>query len=112
PNQAVRFTYTFGAQYVSGAWYRVRPQTHDLALGTPSEAVCENQRLVDANCDAGDSRQVVVSVQELPAPMRMMNGCRIVYPASFTYVAGSYNIGSPGGERWDPDGIWASFATQ
>src|SRR5205823_522609 len=55
PGQTVRFSYTFGAQYVSGAWYRVRPQSHDLALGWPSEAISESGRQIDTgDANAGD----------------------------------------------------------
>ncbi|MDQ3023454.1 MAG: hypothetical protein M3R04_03560 [bacterium] len=90
--------------------YRVRPQTHSLELGQPSEAVCETGRILDGKISDGDSLSVVVSVHGLDEPMTSMNGCRISYPDTFSYIPLSFNIGSPGGERDAVDGVWSSFA--
>jgi hypothetical protein len=113
PNETVRFTYTFGAQYVPQAWYRVRPQTFDLQFGTPSEAISEGSRMVEGGeVPEGDAKFVVVSVMDLPQPIRHMNGCRVVYPDNYSYVTESYNLGSIGGARSAVDGLWASFAVK
>jgi len=39
-----------------------------------------------------------------------LNGCRVELRDGTEYVAGSFNIGAPGGEAWDADGLWAGNA--
>lgn len=109
--ETLRFSYTFGAQYVEGHWYRVVPLTKELAFGAPSEAVSSAGRMMSIEEVAeGQKFTVTVGVKDLETPITHMNSCRVLYPASFKYVKDSYNCGSPGGARDYVDGLWASFA--
>jgi hypothetical protein len=110
--ETVRFSYTFGAQYVEGYWYRVVPLNRDLAFGAPSEAVSSAGRMIQIDdVEAGKKYTVTVGVKDLRGNMANMNSCRVVYPENFKYVKDSYNCGSPGGSRDAIDGIWSSFAS-
>jgi len=112
PGETVRFSYTFGAQYVENYWYRVVPVDKALAFGTPSEAISEGSRmLAGVQSEPGQKLNVTVNVHDLAVPLAQLNSVRIVYPADFSYVKDSYNCGSPGGTRDAIDGLWASFAT-
>jgi hypothetical protein len=114
-NKAVRFEYTFGAQYVPHAWYRVvpiLPNGNQIEVGSPSESICEDGRRMDPiTVQGGATVTVVICAQKLPSPITSMNSVRVVFPDTFSYVPNSANPGSLGGTKFDPDGIWATFAT-
>jgi hypothetical protein len=109
-NQTVRFSYTFGPQYVERGWYRVASLTRDLEHGAPSEEISEmGRRLAATQVGQGKKVTVTVYAAELPHAIAHLNSLRITYPSSFVYVRESANAGSQGGLRSQPDGIWASF---
>ena len=111
PGEAMRFTYTFGAQYVEGAWYRVRAMDKDMNLGPASEAISEAGRRMDPLAVApGQKVTITVFAHDLPNSLAQLNSVRVVFPPSFTYVVDSANVGSIGGARGNPDGIWSTFA--
>ncbi len=116
PGETVRFSYTFGAQYVEHAWYRVVPIVPNGAtveIGAPSESISEDGRRMDPiEVASGATVTITVRAQNLPAPITHMNAVRVIYPASFSYVPNSANPGTPGGSVYSPDGIWSSFATE
>jgi len=115
PGTAVRFTYAFpviGGQstYIENAWYRVTPFQEDLTAGSPSNAICQTGREVDEDTIA----TVLLRVENLDAdkPFAHLNSVRIVYPSSYSFIKGSANTGSIGGERDTADGIWSTFCTE
>ncbi|MBN2080579.1 hypothetical protein JW859_00075 [bacterium] len=109
-NQTVRFSYTFGPQYVERGWYRVAALTRNLERGTPSEEISEmGRRLAATQVGQGKKVTVTVYAAQLPYAIAHLNSLRITYPSSFIYVRESANAGSQGGLRSQPDGIWASF---
>ena len=116
PGETVRFEYTFGAQYVEHAWYRVAaivPVGNLIEVGTPSESICEDGRRLDpVEIDAGAIVTIVVRAQHLPSPITHMNSARVIFPDTFSYVPNSANPGALGGGTYDPDGIWSSFASE
>jgi hypothetical protein len=109
--ETVRFSYTFGPQYVEKGWYRVSSLSRNLERGAPSEEISEVGRRLAAT-DVGQGRKVTVtvSVTDLQHPIAHLNSLRVVYPESYFYVRDSANAGSLGGSRDASDGIWASFA--
>ncbi|MEZ5338193.1 MAG: hypothetical protein R3F46_07980 [bacterium] len=111
PGETKRFAYEFGAQYVPGGWYRVVPLDKELQFGSPSEAISENGRRMNPVPFAkGQKALVTVIGQNMPEGIAHANAVRVVFPASYDYVPGSANAGKPGGNPWDPDGIWKGFA--
>lgn len=115
PGQAVRFSYAFPvingqSTYIENAWYRVVPFQEDLSAGIPSNAICQAGREVDENAVA----TVLLRVDELEPdmPFAHLNSVRVVFPSSYSYIVGSFNTGSIGGECDAVDGIWASFCTE
>jgi len=111
PGQAVRFEYTFGAQYVEGAWYRVRAMDTDMNIGPASEAISEMGRRMDpVEVQSGQQVTITAFAHDLPNDIAHLNSCRVLYPASYTYVTDSANVGKIGNSRGNPDGIWGSFA--
>jgi len=112
PGQTVRFSYTFGPQYVERGWYRVASLDRDLQFGTPSEEISEQgRRVAPTGTATGQVATITVYANDLPHSISQLNCLRVVYPNTFSYVAESANVGSPGGARSAPDGIWASFAS-
>ncbi|MCB1187483.1 hypothetical protein KDL29_09985 [bacterium] len=111
PGETKRFAYEFGAQYVVGGWYRVVPLDKELQFGSPSEAISEfGRRMAPVPYAAGQKALVTVFGQNMPGNIAHANAIRVVFPASYDYVPGSANAGKPGGNPWDPDGIWKGFA--
>lgn len=113
PGQALRLEYSFPlingqSNYIENAWYRVVPFQEDLTLGTPSNAICQSGREVDANIAA--TVQVYCEGLDADKPFAHLNTVRIEYPSSYSYVPGSANTGSIGGAKDAVDGIWATFA--
>jgi hypothetical protein len=114
--ETVRFEYTFGAQYVEHAWYRVTPilpNGNSVEVGTPSESICEDGRRMDPiEVPEGATVTIVVKAQNLPSPITHMNAARVIFPETFTYVPNSANPGAIGGSSFSPDGIWSTFAEE
>lgn len=109
--ETYRFRYMFGAQYVPQAWYRVIPLDKGLEYGSPSEEISETgRRMEQVQVAAGAKVTVTVNIHNLENNLTNMNSCRVVYPSNFSYVSGSFNVGSPGGSREGADGLWASFS--
>jgi len=109
-NQTVRFSYTFGPQYVERGWYRVSSLTRELERGAPSEEISEmGRRLAATEVGQGKTVTITVYAAELPNAIAHLNSLRVTYPSSYVYVRESANAGSQGGLRSQPDGIWASF---
>jgi hypothetical protein len=113
--ETVRFEYTFGAQYVEHAWYRVVPVVPngtEIEMGTPSESICEDGRRIDPiKVAQGSKVTITVVAQNLRDPITHMNSVRVIFPASYSYVPNSANPGSLGGSKFDVDGIWSTFAS-
>lgn len=114
--ETVRFSYTFGAQYVEHAWYRVAPIVPNgnmIEVGTPSESISEDGRRLDPiEVANGATATILVKAQNLPAPITHMNAVRVIFPDTFSYVPNSANPGTTGGTVYSADGIWASFANE
>ncbi|MCC7477650.1 hypothetical protein IT575_04245 [bacterium] len=111
PGETVRFSYTFGAQYVEDASYRVMALNKDLEFGPPSECLSQNAREIEeVSADSGQVFTVVVKALDLKSPMQQMSSVRVVMPESFSYEPKSFNVGSIGGAKDEPDGIWGTFA--
>lgn len=112
PGHTVRFSYTFGPQYVDSGWYRVASLDRDLQFGMPSEEISEQgRRVAPTETAAGQVATITVYANDLPYSISQLNCVRVVYPSSFSYVRESANVGSCGGARSAPDGIWASFCS-
>jgi hypothetical protein len=58
---------------------------------------------------AGEAVTIVVASGVPANPFQFMNGVRVTAPAGFEYVSDSFNVGVPGGEADDADGIWAAM---
>jgi hypothetical protein len=57
----------------------------------------------------GEPVRIVVATGVPANPFQFMNGCRVTAPTGFDYEQNSFNIGVPGGQRWDVDGFWAGM---
>lgn len=57
----------------------------------------------------GDEVQVVVATGVPAHAFQYMNGCGLTIEADAVKVAGSFNVGEPGGQPDAADGIWASM---
>jgi hypothetical protein len=110
PGETVRFSYTFGGQYVEGASYQVKALNKDLEFGPASESLSQFAREMESvPASNGQTFTIVAKALDLSEPIQQMNGVRVVFPESFSYVPKSFNVGSIGGARDDVDGIWSSF---
>lgn len=76
----------------------------------------ENGEIVDdriyayyekGQASAGEEILVTVTTGKLAHPFQFMLGVGLVMDEDAQYVRNSFNVGSPGGERDYPDGIWA-----
>lgn len=56
---------------------------------------------------AYDSVTVVVATGPTAHPFQYMNGVGVTVDCGATYEVGTLNVGAPGGDQRDPDGIWA-----
>ncbi|MBN2081193.1 hypothetical protein JW859_03185 [bacterium] len=67
----------------------------------------------DTLIQTGDTVTVVVIAGDFPAaaPFMYMNGAGITIEESASYVDDSLNVGAPGRERDDIDGIWAGMSS-
>ena len=78
----------------------------------PSEEISEQgRRVAPTGTAAGQVATITVYANDLPFSISQLNCVRVVFPSTFSYVAESANVGSPGGARSAPDGIWASFSS-
>ncbi|MBN2081917.1 PKD domain-containing protein [bacterium] len=58
----------------------------------------------------GTDVTVVVAANATAYPFQYLNGCGVTMETGNDYVAGSLNVGSPGGAQKDADGVWAAIA--
>jgi hypothetical protein len=60
---------------------------------------------------AGDPVTIVVATGVPASPFQYVNGTRVLAPdtSGFTYVDNSFNVGVPGGQAGDVDGIWSDM---
>ncbi len=111
PGETVRFSYTFGGQYVEDASYRVLALNKDLEFGPASESLSQMAREIEeVPAQADQVFTVVVKALDLNSPLQQMSSVRLVFPESFSYEPKSFNVGSLGGARDEPDGLWGTFA--
>jgi hypothetical protein len=57
-----------------------------------------------------DALRITVASGPLTSPFQFANAVGIIVPVEARYVAGSFNVGSIGGEASEADGIWAQVA--
>ncbi len=61
--------------------------------------------------NVGDTVTIVVYVGALPNRLSYLSSCDIIFSDNLTPVAGSWNLGAPGGLAWDKDGFWNALPT-
>ncbi|MBN2081195.1 hypothetical protein JW859_03195 [bacterium] len=77
------------------------------AISIPADTLAAIPLATAATTD--DTVTIVVVSGTFANPFRYMNGCGITMEEGPDYVAGTFNIGAPGGAQKDFDGIWATM---
>lgn len=57
----------------------------------------------------GEPVLVVVACGMPANPFQYMNGIGVTVNSGAAFVDGTFNVGAPGGDQYDPDGIWSTM---
>lgn len=60
-----------------------------------------------AHTGIGEPVRIMVATGQPASPLQFMEAVTVSFGQNGAYIPGSYNFGSPGGERTDTDGYWA-----
>jgi len=58
----------------------------------------------------GEPVRITVITHEAANPFQYLNGTRVTYELGNTYVPHSFNVGAPGGDQSDADGVWTDVS--
>ena len=59
--------------------------------------------------EVGEPVLVVVATGAPANPFQYMNGVGVTVNEGAAFVDGTFNVGAPGGDQYDPDGIWSTM---